>query len=109
MSWKVVSGMVFAFVLLTLVNGWVEGTYFPETDTATLNELVNFNITQYNNPITGIIGIGEYVWDWVRFFFKAVSFDYAFLEGNMIIFRFLFWCLPAGIIYGIIKMVRGTS
>lgn len=96
MSSKLIIIFALVFLILTLLSGVIENTYLPANALSLFDMVKQFDIGKLN-PFSE-----NNVYDML---FKMLTWDYAFLQGEYIIFRYLGMCLSLGIFYPFILYI----
>lgn len=102
-------GLCVAFVLLTLISGVIESTFFSSTDAGIFWGLMNPQVPEITNPVTAAFAVFSVAWSYIWSILRILAFDYAFYQGGFVIFRVIFCCLSIGMILSLILSLRGGS
>jgi uncharacterized membrane protein YvlD (DUF360 family) len=106
---KWVIGLAIAFVLLTIISGVAEGTYMSSEDATLFWTLLHPQIQEVTNPITAVSAVFNLAGDYIRTLIKMLIFDYSFLQGGYVIFRYLFCCVSLGLIVTLVLSLVGKD
>ena len=107
-SWLI--GMVMLYVMLTVVSGISEGTYFGGTGVATVWQcLTSFQTIEATNIATVVIDVIIIIKDLFVGLFEILTWKFSFFTGVWIIFRWLFTAISVGIVVSLLLALRGTS
>ena len=97
--------MFFAFVLIVgnLMCLIIDGDWFGAVDQAEMNALIGHGVdVSVSIPVvTQITSFFTHLW-------KAISWDFSFLEGGLQIIRWLLFALSAGAVFAIGQEFRST-
>jgi len=107
-SWLI--GMVMLYVMLTVVSGISEGTYFGGTGIATVwSAMHSFQTIEVTNVFTAIVDIIVNIKDLFIGLFEILTWKFSFFTGVWLIFRWLFTAISVGIVVSLLLALRGTS
>lgn len=107
-KWLVGMGMI--YVVLTVVSGISEGTYFGGTGVATIwSAMTGFQAIDVTNPLTAVGGILIQVWQIMVGIFEMLTWKFSFFVGVWAIFRYILCAISLGIIISLILALRGVS
>lgn len=99
--------MVMFFIFVLLVGNFLcliaDGDWFSATDTSEVSTLVGHNVDS-----SGGIPIFSQVVGFFQMFWKAISWDFSFLEGGLQIIRWFLFVLTIGAVYAMAQEFRGT-
>lgn len=105
-----VIGLAMGYVLLTVISGIDEGTYFGGTGVETLwSGFSTVQVIDYTNIATVISGIIVALKDLVVGLFEIMTWKFSFFTGPFIIFRFILSAISLGVMVSVIMALRGTS
>lgn len=102
MKTSLLIGLVFLFIVLTILSGIVEGTYLGGTETTRLEKLFQPDFPAVSNFVEGVAAFLQVSWEYIANLWCIFWFQYAFFVGAWVIVQFLFMCVPAGIIATVI-------
>jgi len=98
------------YVILTVVSGFSEGTYFGGTGVATIwNAMTSFRALEITGLITLIEGIVVTAKDMMVGLFEILTWKFSFFVDEWAIFRWILMSISLSIIIGFILALRGTS
>jgi len=107
-SWLI--GLVMTYVILTVISGISEGTYFGGTGVATVWRcLTSFQTIESASLATVAIGVFIAIKDLFIGLFEILTWKFSFFTGVWIIFRWLFTAISVGIVVSLLLALRGTS
>ena len=97
--------MFFIFILLVgnLLCLMADGDWIGTEDTSQMNTLVGTQIDS-----SGGIPIVSQVVGFFKMFWKAISWDFSFLEGSLQIVRWFLFVLTVGAVYAMAQEFRST-
>ena len=100
-----------SFVLMTVLSGIIEMSYFGVSEQGTLQSILNeFSKLAFNNPVVGLASILIGFWNVLRLLFIALIWDYSFFTGQWQIVKYAFFFpISIGFVVSVIFAVRGTS
>lgn len=103
-------GLAMGYVLLTVISGIDEGTYFGGTGVETLwSGFTTVQVVDFTNPITVVGGILVALKDLVVGLFEIMTWKFSFFTGPFIIFRFILSAISLGVTVSVIMALRGTA
>jgi len=101
-------GMI--YVILTVVSGISEGTYFGGSGVGTIwSAMTGFQAIDVTNPLTAVGGILIQVWQILVGIFEILTWKFSFFVGVWQIFRWVLCAISLGIIISLIMALRGVS
>jgi len=107
-SWIV--GLFTLLFAMALISGVMEMVYLGSTEQSRLWALLHPQFVEFNNPLTFIVGFFNTAWSWLGNLFAVLSFDYAYFQDEWAIVRWMiFFPISAGIVWGVVSMLRGSS
>jgi hypothetical protein len=107
-AWLV--GMAMLYVILSVVSGIDEGTWFGGTGVETLwSGFTTIQVVDFTNPLTVVGGILVALKTLVVGLFEIFTWKFSFFTGAFIIFRFILAAISLGIMVSLILALRGTS
>lgn len=110
MATKWLIGMGMIYVVLLIVSGISEGTYFGGTGVATIwSVMTGFQAIDVTNPLTAVGGVLIAVWQILVGIFEILTWKFSFFVGVWAIFRYILCAISLGIIISLILAVRGVS
>ena len=103
-------GIIFCHVILTVVSGISEGTYFGSTGLgAVWDALTAFKTISLWNPVTAVYDILVNLKDLFIGLFEIITWKYSFFTGPWAIFRWLMFSISTAVGIAFILALRGTS
>ena len=110
MATKWLIGMGMIYVILTVVSGISEGTYFGGTGVATIwSAMTGFSAIDVTNPLTAVGGVIIHVYQILVGIFEILTWKFSFFVGVWSIFRYVLCAISLGIIVSLILALRGVS
>lgn len=103
-------GMAMLYVILCVVSGIDEGTYFGGTGVATIwKGFTSFQVIEFTNVAAGVWGVLVALKDLCVGLFEIFTWKFSFFAGNFAIFRFILGAISLGIMTSLILALRGTA
>jgi len=103
-------GMAMAYVILAVISGIPEGTFFGGTGVQTLwDSITAFQTLDVTNPVTLGAGILMNLGKLFVGVFEILSWKFSFFVGVWIVFRMLMFAISLGIIITLLLAIRGTG
>ena len=103
-------GMAMLYVILCVVSGIDEGTYFGGTGVATIwKGFTSLQVIEFTNVAAGVWGVLVALKDLVVGLFEILTWQFSFFTGPLAIFRFILGAISLGIMTSLILALRGTS
>jgi hypothetical protein len=103
-------GMAMLYVVLSVVSGIDEGTYFGGTGVATIWQgFTSLQVIEFTNVAAGVWGVLVALKDLVVGLFEILTWKFSFFTGGFAIFRFILGAISLGIMTSLILALRGTS
>jgi len=103
-------GMAMLYVVLCVVSGIDEGTYFGGTGVATIwKGFTSLQVIEFTNPAAGVWGVLVALKDLVVGLFEILTWQFSFFTGPLAIVRFILGAISLGIMTSLILALRGTS
>ena len=106
-SWVI--GIVFLFVLLSVISGLTESSYTGDGVTSRIERLMSPDFPETTGFIGTVIGAFGFGWDYISNLWSMLWFDYAQFVGGWSILRYLFMAVSVGMIFSIIMAIRGVG
>lgn len=107
MSWRVFAGLITLWILVAIIAGVINGTYFSSNDTTLLSLIMSPETPAYTNPVGGISMTISVSMAWISAFFNAMFLNYPELfSGPFAIVRFLFLSVIIGVI--VVQVISGV-
>lgn len=98
MSWRVITGLLFAWVITALLCGGLTLTYFGTNNTNLISLILSPQTPSYTNPVGGISTTVSTSAQWISAFFSAMFFDFPLFTGDYAIIRVLILTIFIGIL-----------
>jgi len=108
MATKWLIGIIFAWVILSVVSGIPEGTYFSGGGTI-WNAVMGFQALDLTNPLTAVSDIMMSLKDLFVGIFEVITWKFSFFTGVFAIFRWILFAITLAVIVSFIMALRGTS
>ena len=103
-------GMAMMYVILSVVSGIDEGTWFGGTGVDTLwSGFTTIQVVDFTNPITVVGGILVALKTLVIGLFEILTWKFSFFTGGLVIFRFILGAISLGVMVSLIMALRGTA
>lgn len=103
-------GMAMLYVILSVVSGIDEGTWFGGTGVETLwSGFTTLQVVDFTNPITVVGGVLVALKDLMVGLFEILTWKFSFFVGPFMIFRFILSSISLGIMVSLLLALRGTS
>jgi len=103
-------GLAMAYVILAVISGIPEGTFFGGTGVETLWECITgFQTLDVTNPVTVGAGVLMNLGKIFVGLFEILSWKFSFFTGVWIVFRMLMFAISLGIIISLLLAIRGTG
>ena len=107
-SWVI--GITMIYVILTVISGISEGTYFGGTGVATIwDAMTSFKTIDFTNILTAVVDVLVYTGDLFVGLFEIFTWKFSFFVGVWAIFRWIMFSISLGIIVSLLLALRGTS
>jgi len=108
MATKWLIGIIFLFVIMSVVSGIPEGTYL--TGMGRIWEaIMGFKALDLTNPLTAVSDIMMSLKALFTGIFEVITWDFSFFTGVWAIFRWLLFAITFAVIVSFILALRGTS
>lgn len=92
------------FLCATLLSGVIEYQYLGDAS-STIYGLMIWREVSLTDPLSFITSIPSAGVSFIRGVWALFSWDYAFLTGDLIIFRYFGWCISLGLIITFIMTI----
>jgi len=103
-------GFAMLYVILTVISGIDEGTYFGGTGVDTIwSGFTTFQVVDFTNPLTAVFGVLVALKDLLIGMFEILTWKFSFFAGPFIIFRFILGAISLGVMVSLLLALRGTS
>jgi len=103
-------GMAMLYVILSIVSGIDEGTYFGATGVETIwMGFTSLQVIEFTNVAAGVWGVLVALKDLCVGLFEILTWKFSFFTGAFIVFRFILGAISLGIMTSLILALRGTS
>ena len=105
-----VIGMAMLYVVLSIISGIDEGTFFGGTGVGTIwSGFSTIQTVDFTNPLTVVIGLIVALKDLMVGLFEILTWKFSFFAGGAIIFRYILGSISLGVMVSLILALRGTS
>jgi len=109
MATKWLIGIMFMYVILTVISGISEGTYATGF-TRIWQAVMGFQALDLTNPLTAVSDIMISLKDLFVGIFEVITWKFSFwTTGVWQIFRWLMFAVTVGVLVSFIMALRGTS
>jgi hypothetical protein len=98
MSWRVIAGLLFLYLVVILLSGVMTETYFSGNGTSVFSTLLQPQTPAYTNPIGGISVTLSVTANWLAAFFQAIILDFPIFSGPYVIVRIFILVVAGGVI-----------
>ena len=98
MSWRVITGLLFLYIMVVLLTGALTETYYGANETTVIDYLIRPETPTYNNPVGGISQTFATSAGFISAFFKALLLESPIFYGDYFIVRVLILTVAAGVI-----------
>jgi hypothetical protein len=98
MSWRVITGLLFLYIIVVLLTGVMTETYYGANETTVIDYLVRPETPTYNNPVGGISATFATSAGFMQALFKALLLESPIFAGEYVIIRIIILCVAAGVI-----------
>ena len=103
-------GFAMLYVVLTVVSGIDEGTYFGGTGVETIwSGFTTLKVVDFTNPLSAITGVLVALKDLCVGLFEILTWKFSFFTGAYVIFRFILGAISLGVMTSLILAIRGTA
>lgn len=103
-------GMAMLYVVLSVISGIDEGTYFGGTGVETIwMGFTSFKVIDWSNIGTGVWGILLAMKELLIGFLEILTWKFSFFSGAWSIIRFILAAISLGIMTSLILALRGTA
>jgi hypothetical protein len=107
MSWRVIAGLLFLYVIIILLSGVATETYFGGNSSTIVSLILTPPTPSYTNPIGGISTTFSIAQAWLNAFLQAMFLDFPIFYGPYQIVRILILCVFGGVIvFQVISGIR---
>lgn len=107
MSWRVITGLLFLYILIILISGIMTETYMSSNQTTLFSLILTPPTPAYTNPVGGISVTFSVAAAWFNAFLGAILLDFPIFSGPYLIVRILILCVAGGII--VFQVVSGIK
>lgn len=99
------------FLVCSILSGITEATYLGTAETGAIYKLMIWREISFNDPFSFLFSVPIAGWDFIKALWVLFSWDYSFFDGNMIVFRYMGWCVSLGLIVSFIMSItrRGST
>lgn len=103
--------MFFAIFFLcgSLLSGITEYQYLGSDATGSIYGLMIWREISFNDPLSFLFSVPIAGWSFIKSLWVLFSWDYSFFDGDLVIFRYLGWCISLGLIVTFIMSVTRRS
>jgi hypothetical protein len=98
MSPKWIMGIVLSNLICAIWSGIIEGSYLTSNTTSAMNSLINMQTLSWSDAASGITSLFILTSTILSALWQMFIWDYAQFTGDLIIVRFAFLAVSAGII-----------
>lgn len=110
MNIKWIIGLGVLLFGMALLSGICEMVYIGNVEQSRLWALLHPEFVEYSDPLNFVMGLFNTAWNWVKNLLDVLTFNYAFFQGGWSILRWmLFMPIGAGIVWGVVSMLRGVK
>jgi len=103
-------GLAMGYVLLTVISGIDEGTYFGGTGVETLwSGFKSVQVVDFTNPLNTVSGIIVALKNLMIGLFEIMTWKFSFFTGAFLIVRYILSAISLGVVVSIIMALRGTA
>ena len=103
-------GLAMAYVILAVISGIDEGTYFGGTGVSTIwSGFTTLQVVDFTNPLTGVWGVLVALKDLLVGLFEIMTWKFSFFVGVYSIIRYILGAISLGVMVSLILAVRGTA
>ena len=105
-----VIGFAMMYVVLSVISGIDEGTYFGGTGVETIwSGFTTLQVVNFSNPLSVVFGILVALKDLLVGLFEILTWKFSFFTGAYVIFRFILGSISLGVMVSLILALRGTA
>lgn len=108
MSPKLIIFFALLWLICNLAAGVMEATYIGSTHAVTLATLFQPGMFEFSDPISGIGSIFQAGFTFLQALWTMITFDYAFLEGEYVILKYIGLCFSLGFIIMLVLTTVGA-
>lgn len=98
MSWRVITGIIFAYIMLVLLTTIFTEVWLGDNETTMMDFLSRPEAPTYNNPVGGISQTFVTSSDFITALFKAIWLDSPIWSGEYQIVRWLVLSITIGVV-----------
>lgn len=111
MSTKWLIGMAMLYVVLTIIDGIADGTYFGSTGVGTIwSAMTGFHAIDVTNPLAAVGGVLIQVWQILVGIFEILTWNFPHIfSGVWAIVRYVLCAISLGIVISLVMSLRGVS
>ena len=102
-------GFTMAFFVCQYISYIIELKTFGAADMTTFWALTHPQLAESTNIVSLAYNVANAGWDWIMALLNMLTWNFAFFDGWLAIFRVLFLCISAGFVWTIVSLFRGTS
>ena len=98
---KWLSFFAIMFLVCSIMSGITEAQYLEDGEGSTIRSLMFWEEISFNDPISFMFSIPVATWNLIEALWVLFSWDYSFFTGELVVFRYLGWCLTLGLVVSI--------
>ena len=107
-SWII--GLAMAYVILAVISGIAEGTYFGGTGVETIWDAMNsFQTIDTTDLLTVARDVMVSTGQLFEGLWEILTWKFSFFVGVWAIFRWIFFAISLGVIVALVSILRGVS
>jgi len=104
MSWRVITGLLFLYIMVVLLTGVMTEVYMGSNETTIIDYMVRPETPTYNNPVGGISTTFATSAGFIGAVFKALLLESPIFANEYMIIRVLILTVAAGVmVYWVIS------
>ena len=98
MSWRVISGLLFLYIMVVLLTSVLTEIYWGSNETTILDFIVRPETPTYSNPVGGISQTFVTSANFIGALFKALLLESPIFNGAAVMIRLMILVVAAGVI-----------
>jgi hypothetical protein len=98
MSWRVIAGLLFLYIVVVLLTGVLTEVYFGTNETTIIDYMLRPETPTYNNPVGGISATFATSAGFMSALFKALFLESPLFYGDYQIIRILILVVAISVI-----------
>lgn len=103
-------GFIMAFGICQYISYIIEMKTYGSAELTTLYTLTHPQITESTNLVGTLFSYVNAGWDFMITVLNMLTWNYAFFDGWVAIFRYLIFIpISVGMVWAIVSLIRGTS